>query len=131
MKSPDVDSEYITFESLRKMIGISDINLFVVYLKEIYKDLSTRNNSTDKKGIAKNTIENPQNHTEASQVAITACFVSKNNPHPVNGLLPSIIGSHKNCLIKQYPAIPQQPIVAIEAAIHCPFWYDTSLTGTL
>ena len=56
MKSPDVDSEYITFESLRKMIGISDINLFVVYLKEIYKDLSTRNNSTDQKGISKNTF---------------------------------------------------------------------------
>lgn len=38
MKSEEIDSEYITFESLRKMIGVSDINLLVIYLKEIYKD---------------------------------------------------------------------------------------------
>ena len=56
MKSEEIDSEYITFESLRKMIGVSDINLLVIYLKEIYKDLSTRNNSNAKKGISKTTF---------------------------------------------------------------------------
>ena len=56
MKSPNQEFEYITFESLQKMIGVTDINLFVIYLKEIFKDLASRNDSTIKKGISKSTF---------------------------------------------------------------------------
>ena len=55
MKS-NQEPEYITFESIQKMIGVADISLFVVYLKEIYKDLASRNDSTLKKGISKSTF---------------------------------------------------------------------------
>ena len=55
MKS-NQEPEYITFESIQKMIGVADITLFEVYLKEIYKDLASRNDSTLKKGISKSTF---------------------------------------------------------------------------
>ena len=55
MKS-NQEPEYITFESIQKMIGVADITLFEVYLKEIYKDLASRNDSTPKKGISTSTF---------------------------------------------------------------------------
>ena len=48
-------SDYVDFESLQKLLGISDMTLFVGYLKEVYKDLADRTEDK-KKGISKVTF---------------------------------------------------------------------------
>ena len=48
-------NDYVDFESLQKLLGISDMTLFVGYLKEVYKDLADRTENK-KKGISKVTF---------------------------------------------------------------------------
>ena len=48
-------NDYVDFESLQKLLGISDMTLFVGYLKEVYKDLADRTEDK-KKGISKVTF---------------------------------------------------------------------------
>jgi Ca2+-binding EF-hand superfamily protein len=48
--------EYVDFLTIRKFIDITDYDLFIVYLKELYKDLSFRSESTKKRGITKVTF---------------------------------------------------------------------------
>ena len=48
-------SDYVDFESLQKLLGISDMTLFVGYLKEVYKDLADRTENK-KNGISKVTF---------------------------------------------------------------------------
>lgn len=49
-------SEYVDFESLQKLLGITNMTLFVGYLKEVYKDLAERTETNKKKGISKVTF---------------------------------------------------------------------------
>ena len=49
-----MNSHFVDFESLQNSLGISDMTLFVGYLKEIYKDLAEREDK--KKGISKITF---------------------------------------------------------------------------
>ena len=49
-------SEYVDFESLQKLLGISNMTLFVGYLKEVYKDLAERTEGSKKKGVSKITF---------------------------------------------------------------------------
>jgi hypothetical protein len=51
-----MDKEYINFEDIRNLLTIPDVNLFQIYLKEIYKDLVDRAESNRKNGISKITF---------------------------------------------------------------------------
>jgi len=48
--------EFLDFLTIRKYINITEFDLFIVYLKELYKDLSCREESTRRKGITKVTF---------------------------------------------------------------------------
>lgn len=48
--------EYVDFLTIRKFIDLTDYDLFIVYLKELYKDLSFRSETTRKRGITKVTF---------------------------------------------------------------------------
>jgi hypothetical protein len=48
--------DYFEFQELRKFINIKNISLFSDYMKEVYKDLSDRAESSKKKGISKITF---------------------------------------------------------------------------
>ena len=50
------DKEYVDFDTLQKMLGLTDMTLFLSYLKEVYKDLSERSEGDKKKGINKVTF---------------------------------------------------------------------------
>lgn len=50
------NSEFIDFENLRGNLNKIDPNLFVAYLKEVFKDLSERSDSNKKKGVNKITF---------------------------------------------------------------------------
>ena len=45
--------EFIDFNEIKKIISVENEELFLVYLKEIYKDLADRNEENRKKGIMK------------------------------------------------------------------------------
>ena len=45
--------EFIDFNEIKKMISVENEELFLVYLKEVYKDLADRNETNRKKGIMK------------------------------------------------------------------------------
>ena len=45
--------EYIDFNEIKKFVGVKDNELFLIYLKEVYKDLAQRNENNRKKGIMK------------------------------------------------------------------------------
>jgi Ca2+-binding EF-hand superfamily protein len=47
------EKEFIDFNEIKKIISVENGNLFLVYLKEIYKDLADRNETNRKKGIMK------------------------------------------------------------------------------
>jgi len=49
-------TEYVDFLTIRKYIDVTDHDLFIVYLKEIYKDLSCRAEATRKNGVTKLTF---------------------------------------------------------------------------
>ena len=53
MKSSSKEKEYINFDKLKEFIKISNQELFLIYLREIFKDLSSR---SDKKSIGKMTF---------------------------------------------------------------------------
>ena len=46
-------NELINFNELKKSLGIEKKDLFLIYLKEVYKDLADRNEIDHKKGITK------------------------------------------------------------------------------
>lgn len=48
--------DYIEFEKLRKYINVENLGLMSTYLKEVFKDLSDRADSSKKKGISKITF---------------------------------------------------------------------------
>ena len=50
------DKEFVDFDTLRTLIEIEDENLFETYLKELYKDLCDRAESSKKQGIGKVTF---------------------------------------------------------------------------
>lgn len=50
------NDDYIDFTNIRNSINITDINLFSMYLKEVFKDLADRSDSNKKKGISKITF---------------------------------------------------------------------------
>lgn len=52
----DSGNEYINFEDLSKFINIQDVTLLNTYLKEVFKDLSERSDSSNKKGVSKLTF---------------------------------------------------------------------------
>ena len=45
--------EFIDFNELKKIISVENENLFLIYLKEVYKDLADRSEENRKKGIMK------------------------------------------------------------------------------
>jgi Ca2+-binding EF-hand superfamily protein len=45
--------EYIDFNEIKKIISVENEELFLIYLKEIYRDLADRNQENKKKGITK------------------------------------------------------------------------------
>ena len=45
--------EFIDFNEIKKIISVENEELFLVYLKEVYKDLADRNEENRKKGIMK------------------------------------------------------------------------------
>ena len=45
--------EFIDFNEIKKIISVENEELFLIYLKEIYKDLADRNEANRKKGIMK------------------------------------------------------------------------------
>ena len=45
--------EFIDFNEIKKIISVENEELFLVYLKEVYKDLADRNEANRKKGIMK------------------------------------------------------------------------------
>ena len=47
------EKEFIDFNEIKKIISVENGDLFLVYLKEIYKDLADRNETNRKKGIMK------------------------------------------------------------------------------
>lgn len=50
------NSEFINFDNIRGTLNKIDPNLFVSYLKEVFKDLSDRSESNKKKGVSKITF---------------------------------------------------------------------------
>jgi Ca2+-binding EF-hand superfamily protein len=50
------EKEFVDFDTIRTLIEISDENLFETYLKELYKDLVDRAESSKKQGIGKITF---------------------------------------------------------------------------
>ena len=50
------EKDYINFDKLREYVGIANESLFLKYLKEVYKDLADRSESSKKKGITKITF---------------------------------------------------------------------------
>ena len=51
MKSEE--KEFIDFNEIKKIISVEDEELFLLYLKEIYRDLADRNEENRKKGVMK------------------------------------------------------------------------------
>lgn len=49
----NIDQQFIDLNLIRKLVEISDINLFPLYLKEVYKDLIDRAESQKKNGITR------------------------------------------------------------------------------
>ena len=47
------EKEFIDFNEIKKIISVENEELFLIYLKEIYKDLADRNEENRKKGIMK------------------------------------------------------------------------------
>ena len=47
------EKEFIDFNEIKKIISVENEELFLIYLKEIYKDLADRNETSRKKGIMK------------------------------------------------------------------------------
>ena len=47
------NKEFIDFNEIKKIISVENEELFLVYLKEVYKDLADRNEENRKKGIMK------------------------------------------------------------------------------
>ena len=47
------EKEYIDFNEIKKIISVENEELFLIYLKEIYKDLADRNETNRRKGIMK------------------------------------------------------------------------------
>ena len=45
--------QYIDFNEIKQYVNVKDEKLFLLYLREIYKDLSDRDESNKKKGILK------------------------------------------------------------------------------
>ena len=45
--------EFIDFNEIKKIISVENEELFLVYLKEVYKDLADRDEANRKKGIMK------------------------------------------------------------------------------
>ena len=45
--------EYIDFNEIKKFVGVEDNELFLIYLKEVYKDLAERSGTNRKKGVMK------------------------------------------------------------------------------
>ena len=48
-----VQKDFIDFNEIKKIISVENEELFLVYLKEVYKDLADRNEANRKKGIMK------------------------------------------------------------------------------
>jgi len=47
------EKEYIDFNEIKKIVSVENEELFLIYLKEVYKDLADRNEENRKKGIMK------------------------------------------------------------------------------
>ena len=47
------NKEYIDFNEIKKFVGVEDNELFLIYLKEVYKDLAERNETNRRKGVMK------------------------------------------------------------------------------
>ena len=47
------DKQYIDFNEIKQYVKVKDEKLFLLYLREIYKDLADRDESNKKKGILK------------------------------------------------------------------------------
>jgi hypothetical protein len=50
------EKEFVDFNKIQKLVGVTDHSLFLKYLKEVYKDLADRAESSKKKGITKMTF---------------------------------------------------------------------------
>lgn len=49
-------NEYVDFNTIKELVSVTDENLFMVYLREVYKDLIDRVESSKKQGIGKITF---------------------------------------------------------------------------
>ena len=47
------DNQYIDFNEIKKYVNITEEKLFLLYLKEVFKDLADRDESNKKKGVMK------------------------------------------------------------------------------
>ena len=47
------DNQYIDFNEIKKYVNITDEKLFLLYLREVFKDLADRDESNKKKGVMK------------------------------------------------------------------------------
>ena len=47
------DKQYIDFNDIKEYVNIKEEKLFLLYLREIYRDLADRDESNKKKGIIK------------------------------------------------------------------------------
>ena len=47
------EKQYIDFNEIKKYVNVTDDKLFLLYLREIYKDLANRDESNKKRGILK------------------------------------------------------------------------------
>lgn len=56
MNPAQSNHDFVDFDSIQKLLGITNMTLFVGYLKEIYKDLADRTESNKKKGVSKVTF---------------------------------------------------------------------------
>ena len=52
----DHQEEFVDFQKIKQYINIKDISNFMEYLREIYNDLSSRDQTTKKSGMS--TISN-------------------------------------------------------------------------
>ena len=47
------DTQYIDFNEIKEYVNVKEEKLFLLYLREIYKDLADRDETNKKKGIMK------------------------------------------------------------------------------
>ncbi len=47
------DKQYIDFNEIKQYVNVKDDKLFLLYLREVFKDLADRDESNKKRGIMK------------------------------------------------------------------------------